>query len=67
MKLGDLAWNGTKVKANASKRGAMSYEDVQRRTDELAAEVARWLAEAEATDTEDVIRYGKGKRGVELP
>jgi transposase len=67
VKLGHVALDGTKVKANASKHKAMSYEHMQKKTDELAAEIARLLAEAEATDTAEDTRYGKGKRGDELP
>jgi transposase len=67
VKLGHVALDGTKVKANASKHKAMSYEHMQKKTDELAAEIARLLAEAEATDTVEDTRYGKGKRGDELP
>ncbi len=67
VKLGHVALDGTKVKANASKHKAMSYEHMQKKTDELEAEIARLLAEAEATDTVEDTRYGKGKRGDELP
>jgi len=67
VKLGHVALDGTKVKANASKHKAMSYEHMQKKTDELAAEIARLLAEAEATDTAEDTCYGKGKRGDELP
>ena len=67
VKLGHVALDGTKVKANASKQKAMSYEHMQKKADELEAEIARLLAEAEATDTAEDTRYGKGKRGDELP
>jgi transposase len=67
VKLGHVALDGTKVKANASKHKAMSYEYMGKRSDELAAEVARLLAEAQATDDAEDARYGKGKRGDELP
>ena len=67
VKLGHVALDGTKVKANASKHKAMSYEHMQKKADELEAEIARLLAEAEATDTAEDTRYGKGKRGDELP
>jgi hypothetical protein len=45
----------------------MSYEYMGKRSDELQAEIARLLAEAQATDEAEDARYGKGKRGVELP
>jgi hypothetical protein len=67
VKLGHVALDGTKVKANASKHKAMSYEYMGKRSDELQAEIARLLAEAQATDEAEDVRYGKGKRGDELP
>jgi transposase len=67
VKLGHVALDGTKVKANASKHKAMSYDRMQRKADELQAEIARLLAEAEATDAAEDVRYGRGKRGDELP
>jgi len=67
VKLGHVALDGTKVKANASKHKAMSYEYMAKRSDELQAEIARLLAEAQATDEAEDVRYGKGKRGDELP
>lgn len=67
VKLGHVALDGTKVKANASKHKAMSYSHMQKKTEELEAEIARLLGEAEAIDAAEDVRYGKGKRGDELP
>ena len=67
VKLGHVALDGTKIKANASKHKAMSYERMTRREKELAAEVARWLAAAEAADAAEDRAYGKDKSGDELP
>ena len=47
-KLGHVALDGTKIKANASKHKAMSYERMDKRAAELEAEVKRWLSAAEA-------------------
>src|SRR5580704_6583298 len=47
-KLGHVALDGTKIKANASKHKAMSYERMKTRETELRAEVDRWLEAAEA-------------------
>ena len=66
VKLGHVALDGTKIKANASKHKAMSYEGMKRREAELQAEVERWLAAAEAADAEEDELYGD-KRGDELP
>src|SRR5216683_7012934 len=48
VKLGHVALDGTKIKANASKHKAMSYARMKKREAELKAEVARMLAAAEA-------------------
>src|SRR5580658_8094674 len=48
VKLGHVALDGTKIKANASKHKAMSYDRMGKRAAELEAEVARWLSAAEA-------------------
>jgi transposase len=66
VKLGHVALDGTKVKANASKHKAMSYERMKTREAELQAEVERWLKAAEAADAEEDKLYGD-KRGDELP
>lgn len=66
VKLGHVALDGTKVKANASKHKAMSYERMRAREAELQAEVDRWLGAAEAADAEEDRLYGN-KRGDELP
>src|SRR3954451_20746146 len=66
VKLGHVALDGTKIKANASKHKAMSYERMKKREGELKAEVDRWLEAAEAADTEEDRLYGE-KRGDELP
>ena len=65
-KLGHVAIDGTKIKANASKHKAMSYERMKKREAELQAEVDRWLAAAEAADAEEDRLHGAG-RGDEMP
>jgi transposase len=67
VKLGHVALDGTKIKANASKHKAMSYERMEKRAAELEAEVARWLAVAEATDAADDKLYGADKSGAAMP
>ena len=66
VKLGHVALDGTKIKANASKHKAMSYERMKKREAELEAEVDRWLVAAEAADAEEDELYGQ-KRGDEMP
>jgi len=65
-KLGRVAIDGTKLKANASKHKAMSYGRMTEREAALAAEVQAILAEAEAVDAAEDARFGDA-RGDELP
>ena len=67
VKLGHVALDGTKVKANASKHKAMSYQRMKEKAAQLAAEVTELLRQAQAADDEEDRRYGKDKRGDELP
>ncbi|MCI4679031.1 IS1182 family transposase [Rhodoblastus acidophilus] len=66
-KLGHVALDGTKIKANASKHKAMSYERMKTREAELGAEVDRWLAAAEAADAQEDALHGASRRGDEMP
>ena len=66
VKLGHVALDGTKIKANASKHKAMSYDRMKKREAELQAEVDRWLAAAEAADAEEDKVFGKDRRGERL-
>lgn len=66
VKLGHVALDGTKIKANASRHKAMSYERMKKREAELKAEVDRWLEAAEAADQEEDRLYGH-RRGDEMP
>jgi hypothetical protein len=59
--------DGTKIKANASKHKAMSYGRMKQREAELAAEVQKWLEQAEAADAADDEALGRERRGDELP
>lgn len=67
VKLGHVSVDGSKVKANASKHKAMSYQRMSETEARLVAEVDALLAQAEATDKAEDAQYGKGKRGDELP
>jgi transposase len=67
VKLGHVALDGTRLRANASKHKAMSYGRMKQAEPKLAAEVARWLREAEAVDTREDQTYGESRRGDELP
>jgi len=67
IKLGRVAIDGTKVKANASKHKAMSYDRMKQEEVRLEKEIADLLKEAERTDRKEDQEYGSDKRGDELP
>ena len=65
--LGQVALDGTKVKANASKHKAMSHERMLKSERQLEAGMRALLRKAEIIDAQEDGQYGKGKRGDELP
>jgi transposase len=67
VKLGHVAIDGTKLKANASKHKAMSYDRMAEKAKQLQGEVEKLLAQAARADAEEDGEYGKGKQGAELP
>jgi transposase len=67
VKLGRVGIDGTKIKANASKRKAMSYRRMREEETRLKAEIAGLLKQAESEDREEDQRYGKSHRGDALP
>jgi transposase len=67
VKLGHVALDGTKIKANASKHKAMSYGRMKTAEDKLAAEVAAWMKQAEAIDEAEDRAIGREQRGDETP
>jgi transposase len=66
-KLGTVAVDGSKVKANASKHKAMSYGRMRQEEKRLRREIADLLDQAEAADAEEDRLYGPDRRGDELP
>ena len=67
IKLGRVALDGTKIRANASKHKAMSYKRMKEDQRNLRAEVRKLLEQAAAADDEEDARYGEDKSGDELP
>ena len=65
--LGHVALDSTKIKANASKHKAMSYKRMCEKEKEIEEKVKALLEMAEAVDTQEDGKYGKGKRGDDLP
>lgn len=66
VRLGRVALDGTKVRANASRRKAMSYKRMGEREADLARQIDEILAEAEATDTAEDERFGVDGRDDDL-
>ena len=66
-RFGKLSIDGTKVRANASKRKAMSDERMLKEEVRLKGEIAALVAKAGAVDAEEDERYGEDVRGDELP
>jgi len=67
VKLGHVAIDGTKIKANASKHKAMSYKRMNETAARLKQEIDALLTTAEKTDAEEDAQYGKDRHGDELP
>jgi len=66
-RVGRVALDGSKVKANASKHKAMSYGRMREKQRQLREEVKDLLAQAEAADAAEDAEYGPNRRGDELP
>ena len=67
VKLGHVALDGTKIKANASRHKAMSYGRMIKDEKRLTEEIKRLLEKAEAVDLQEDDEYGPDRRGDELP
>jgi transposase len=67
VKLGHIALDGTKVKANASRHKAMSYGRMKQEEERLKEEIHQLLSKAEAVDQQEDKEYGADHRGDELP
>lgn len=65
--LAHVSLDGTKMRANASKHKAMSYGRMKKKRAQLKQEIREYLDGADAVDASEDARYGKGKRGDELP
>jgi transposase len=66
-RVGRVALDGTKIKANASKHKAMSYGRMPEKQRQLRDEVRQLLAQAEAADATDDAAYGSDQQGDDLP
>jgi len=67
VKLGHVALDGTKIKANASRHKAMSYGRMKEEEKRLRKEMRELLKRAESTDAAEDREHGRERRGDELP
>ena len=67
VKLGNVAVDGTKIQAAASKHKAMSYDRMEKEDARLTAEIAEMFRQAQAADEQEDAEYGSDRRGDELP
>lgn len=67
VKLGHIALDGTKIKANASRHKAMSYGRMKQEEKRLTQEIEDLLERAESIDAQEDAAYGVDRRGDELP
>ena len=67
VKLGHIALDGTKIKANASRHKAMSYGRILKEEKRLAEEIGQLLEKAQTIDEQEDNEYGTDRRGDELP
>ena len=65
VKLGHVAVDGTKLRANASRHKAMSYKRMAEQERKLEAEVKAWLDQAQAADAAEDAQHGADHRGDE--
>jgi len=66
VKMGRVALDGTKVKANASRHKAMSYDHMVASEEKLQQEVDEMMREAQRIDDEEDAQYGTDNRGDDL-
>lgn len=67
VKLKNISIDGSKMRANASKHKAMSYDRMDKSIIELEKEIKELLKESKNVDKSEDAKYGKGKRIDELP
>jgi len=67
VRLGHIALDSTKVKADASRHKAMSYGRMKQEEKRLKQEIEQLLSKAEAIDRREDQEYGTDRRGDELP
>lgn len=67
VKLGNVAIDGTKLKASASFARGKTHAKMSEEEQKLGELVKQWMAEAERSDSEDDALLGKGNKEDDLP
>jgi transposase len=67
VRMGRVAVDGTKIKANASKHKAMSYGRMKDKEKQLERDIDAWLKKSDEIDEQEDRHYGNDKSGDELP
>ena len=67
LKCNHLSLDGTKIRASANKSKSKNYNQLLKSKEELQSEIQKIMQEAEEIDKAEDKKYGKGKRGDELP
>src|ERR1043165_1279194 len=67
VKLGHVALDGTRIRANASSQKSISYARMKKAEADLSAVVKGWFDEAERIDREEDALYGPDNSGDEMP
>jgi len=65
--LGHIAIDGTKIEANSSRKMMKDKEDIFKIEEKIEQQIKSLLESAEKTDEQEDEKYGKEKRGDELP
>ena len=67
VKLGNVALDGTKLQANASRQQSFSHDRLSEQERRMQEQIDQLLQQAQQTDQEEDEGYGKGRSGDELP
>jgi transposase len=67
VKVGQVAIDGTKMRANADRNYSFRYNELSEQEQALQKQVEQMLVEAAQIDAEEDAQYGKGRKPEELP
>jgi transposase len=67
VKVGQVAIDGTKMRANADRNFSFRYNQLSEQEQALQKQVEQMLAEAAQCDAEEDVLYGEGRKPEELP